>query len=205
MDGVPLAAVLESLLLVSDEPLSLPKAAEILEISEKQAGEALDELAADLKLGERGIQLRSVAGGYRFFTHPAHAHFVEKLVLSWDMRRLTQAALETLAVVAYRQPVTKVTISGIRGVNADGAVASLVAKGLIKEMGREKTAGSPILYGTSRRFLEKFGLDTLKDMPALTEFEPDEGAREEIEAGLGAPQEVGAALETEEGTEVGEA
>lgn len=204
MDGVTPKGVLESLLLVSDEPLHPARVADILEISESEARRALDELAGDLKENDRGVQLRSIAGGYRFFTHPAHAHYVEKLVLSWDTRRLTQAALETLAVVAYRQPATKATIGGVRGVNADGAVASLLAKGLIREMGREKSPGSPILYGTSRLFLEKFGLDALDELPPLTEFEPDQGVRGEIEAGLGAPAESAPAAEVGSKIEDGE-
>lgn len=186
MDGVELKKVLESLLLVSDEPLSPAKAAEVLGVREREAERALDELADDLAKEDRGMQLRRIAGGYRFFTHPGHAHHVEKLVLSWDSRRLTQAALETLAVIAYKQPVTKAAISGIRGVSADGAVASLVAKGLVRELGRDKSAGSPFLYGTSRLFLEKFALNTLRDLPPLADFEPELSARGEIEAGLGA-------------------
>lgn len=183
-------SALESLLVVSDEPLSAGSAAEILEIPESEVRAALDELAEDLRRDERGIQLRQIAGGYRFFTHPAHAHLVEKLVLSWDTRRLTQAALETLAVIAYRQPVTRAIIGSIRGVSADAAVASLLAKGLIKERGRDNTPGAPILYGTSELFLEKFGLNNLKDLPPLTEFEPDPTVRGEIEGGLGAAPEL---------------
>jgi len=192
MEKTEIKSVLESLLVVSDEPLSCGRAAEMLEIGEGEAKAALDELAEDLRREERGIQLRQIAGGYRFFTHPAHAHLVEKLVLSWDTRRLTQAALETLAVIAYRQPVTRAVIGSIRGVSADAAVASLLAKGLIKEMGRDNTPGSPILYGTSELFLEKFGLNTIKDLPPLMEFEPDPTASEEIEAGLGAAPNLGA-------------
>ncbi|HEB12895.1 MAG TPA: SMC-Scp complex subunit ScpB, partial [Actinobacteria bacterium] len=101
---------------------------------------------------------KQVAGGYRLYTHPANASYVEKLVLSWDTRRLTQAALETLAIIAYKQPITKMSISSIRGVNSEGVVASLVLKRIVKEMGREKSPGSPILYGTSNLFLKKFGL-----------------------------------------------
>ncbi len=184
MDRDAIKGALESLLLVSDEPLSPGRAAEVLEVSESEARRALDELGEDLRLTERGVQLRQIAGGYRFFTHPAHAHLVEKLVLSWDSRRLTQAALETLAVVAYRQPVTKAGVSAVRGVGADAAVASLLAKGLIKEMGREKTPGAPIIYGTSELFLERFGLNNLKDLPPLTEFELDPTVRGEVEAAV---------------------
>jgi segregation and condensation protein B len=181
---------LECLLFVSDEPLTVAKAAQMVERSEAETKKALDELAEDLRVQERGIQLRQVAGGYRFYTHPAYAPQVEKLIVSWDTRRLTQATLETLAIIAYKQPVTKTSINAVRGVNSDGAVASLIAKGLIKEMGREKSPGGPILYGTSRLFLEKFGLNSIKDLPPLAEFEPDPAARGDIEAGLGAPEPV---------------
>lgn len=176
--------ILESLLFVCDEPLSIGRAAAVLEKPEAEVKARLEELADDYRRSDRGIQLRRIAGGWRLYTHPGHAAYVEKLVLSWDSRRLTQAALETLAIISYKQPITKVAIGAIRGVNADGAVASLLAKGLIKEMGREKSPGSPILYGTSGFFLEKFGLDSLKDLPPLEEFEPDQMVRGEIEADL---------------------
>ena len=177
-------SILESLLFVCDEPLSLARAAAVVEKSESEVKDGLEELADDFRRGDRGIQLRRVAGGWRLYTHPGHAPYIEKLVISWDSRRLTKATLETLAIIGYKQPITKVSIGGIRGVNSDGAVASLLAKGLIKEMGREKSPGSPILYGTSTLFLEKFGLNSLKDLPPLAEFEPDPMARGEIEAGL---------------------
>lgn len=177
-------SILESLLFVCDEPLSLARAAAVVEKPEAEVKAGLKELADDFRRSDRGIQLRRVAGGWRLYTHPGHAPYIEKLVISWDSRRLTKATLETLAIIAYKQPITKVSIGGIRGVNSDGAVASLLAKGLIKEMGREKSPGSPILYGTSTLFLEKFGLNALKDLPPLAEFEPDPMARGEIEAEL---------------------
>ncbi|MCK4268823.1 MAG: SMC-Scp complex subunit ScpB [Actinomycetia bacterium] len=177
--------ILESLLFVCDEPLTAGQAAKVLEKTEGETRVALDELAKDFVEADRGIQLRKVAHGYRLYTHPANAPFVEKLVVSWDSRRLTRAALETLAIIAYKQPITKISISSIRGVNSDGVVASLTSKGLVKEMGREKSPGAPILYGSSDLFLEKFGLCSLEDLPALEEFEPDSNSRVEIEAGLG--------------------
>ncbi len=189
MDEAPLENILESLLLVSDEPLTTARAAEVLERPEAEIIRALDSLARQLKADERGIQIRKISGGFRLYTHPAYAHYVEQLVKSWDTRRLTQAALETLSIVAYKQPVTKVSVSAIRGVNADAAVASLLAKGLIKEAGREKSPGSPILYGTSKLFLEKLGLNSIRDLPALADFEPDASVRAEIEAGLGVAAE----------------
>ena len=184
MTSANLKSILESLLFVCDEPLSLNRAAQVAGAPEGEVKAALQALADDLRRGERGIQLRRVAGGWRLYTHPGHTPYVEKLIVSWDSRRLTQATLETLAIIAYRQPITKMSIGTVRGVNADGAVASLISKGLVKEIGREKSPGSPILYGTTDLFLEKFGLNTLKDLPPLAEFEPDPTVRGEIEAGL---------------------
>jgi len=172
-----LKSVIESLLIVSDEPLSVKKISQVTEVPPAAIKQSLAELQKELREQNRGFQLRQVGGGYRFFSHPANAQYVEKLVASWDSRRLTQAALETLAVIAYKQPVTKATINLIRGVNSETAIASLLAKGLIKEKGREKSPGSPILYGTTELFLEKFGLTSLTDLPPLAEFE--QGSKEE--------------------------
>lgn len=173
-----LKSIIESLLIVSDEPLSVKKISEVTAKPISEVKKCLKQLQSELAVENRGFQLRQVSGGYRFFSHPAHAEYVEKLVLSWDNRRLTQAALEALAIIAYKQPVTKATVNIIRGVNSETAIASLLAKGLIKEVAREKSPGSPILYGTTDLFLDKFGLTSLTDLPPLAEFEepsrPDE-------------------------------
>lgn len=182
-----LKTVIESLLIVSDEPLSVKKICQITDRSPAEVKKCLNQLADELQAENRGFQLRQVSGGYRFFSHPANAAYVEKLVQSWDKRRLTQAALESLAIIAYKQPVTKATVNAIRGVNSETAIASLLAKGLVKEVGREKSPGSPVLYGTTDLFLEKFGLTSLTDLPPLTEFEQ---MSEEQEAGQPAKVEV---------------
>lgn len=168
-DTAALKSIIESLLIVSDEPLSVKRISQVTGAPETAIKQCLLKLQNELKEQNRGFQLRQVGAGYRFFSHPANAEYVEKLVTSWDNRRLTQAALETLAIVAYKQPVTKATINLIRGVNSETAIASLLAKGLIKEKGREKSPGSPILYGTTELFLEKFGLTSLTDLPPLSE------------------------------------
>lgn len=170
----------EALLFVSDEPVSSAKLAAILEISPVEMDEVLTELAAEYADENRGMQLREVAGGWRFYSHPAYHDLIERYVISWDTRRLSQAGLEVLAIVAYHQPVTRAGINAIRGVNSEGVVSSLVEKGLVREMGRDEAPGNAILYGTTRSFLERFGLKSVKDLPPLEDFAPDEDSREYI-------------------------
>ena len=140
----------------------------------------LAELKVEYEERNRGFQLREVAGGWRLFTHPAFHEQVERFVLSWDTQKLSQAALETLAVIAYHQPVTRETVKGIRGVNSDGVISSLVDKGLVREMGRDPQRGQAIIYGTTTAFLEKFGLRSIRDLPDLEQFAPDERTRQFI-------------------------
>ena len=168
-----LRGALEALLFVSDEPVSAVRLAKVLDCSPGAVDEALANLAEEYREADRGFQLREVAGGWRFYTHPAHHGVIEGYVLSWDTRRLSQAALEALAVVAYHQPVTRQGINAVRGVNSEGVVASLYEKGLVREVGRDRNAGNAILYGTTRNFLEKFGLKDLSELPPIEEFAPD--------------------------------
>ena len=170
----------EALLFVSDEPVSSAKLAAILEISPVEMDEVLTELAAEYADENRGMQLREVAGGWRFYSHPAYHDLIERYVISWDTRRLSQAGLEVLAIIAYHQPVTRAGINAIRGVNSEGVVSSLVEKGLVREMGRDEAPGNAILYGTTRSFLERFGLKSVKDLPPLEDFAPDAESREYI-------------------------
>ncbi len=171
---------LEALLLVSSDPVSASALAQALGIAPGEAASLLAELKVEYEEANRGFQLREVAGGWRLFTHPAYHDQVEAFVLSWDTQKLSQAALETLAVIAYHQPVTRETVKGIRGVNSDGVISSLVDKGLVREMGRDPQRGQAILYGTTSAFLEKFGLRSTKDLPDLEQFAPDEQARQFI-------------------------
>ena len=171
---------LEALLLVSSDPVSASALAQALGIAPGEAASLLAELKVEYEEANRGFQLREVAGGWRLFTHPAYHDQVEAFVLSWDTQKLSQAALETLAVIAYHQPVTRETVKGIRGVNYDGVISSLVDKGLVREMGRDPQRGQAILYGTTNAFLEKFGLRSTKDLPDLEQFAPDEQARQFI-------------------------
>jgi len=180
---------LEALLFVSDEPVSAARLAKVLDASPGAVESALANMAEEYRETNRGFQLREVAGGWRFYTHPAYHAVIESYVLSWDTRRLSQAALEALAVVAYHQPVSRQGINAVRGVNSEGVVASLVEKSLVREIGRDKNAGNAILYGTTRTFLEKFGLKDLTELPPIEEFAPDieteEAIRERLSGGPG--------------------
>ncbi len=171
--GADLKGAVEALLFVSDEPVSAARLAKVLETSPGDVESVLADLAQDYREAERGFQLREVAGGWRLYTHPAYHDVIEAYVLSWDTRRLSQAALEALAVVAYHQPVTRAGVNAVRGVNSEGVIASLIEKGLVKEVGRDKNQGNAILYGTTRTFLEKFGLKDISELPALEQFAPD--------------------------------
>lgn len=180
LDSSSLKGALEAMLLVSSDPVSAPALASILSITPGECASLLAELQVEYQGKNRGIQLREVAGGWRLFTHPAFHEQVEALVLSWDTQRLSQAALETLAVIAYHQPVTREMVKGIRGVNSDGVISSLVDKGLVRELGRDPQHGQAIIYGTTSAFLEKFGLRSTKDLPDLEQFAPDEQSRQFI-------------------------
>jgi segregation and condensation protein B len=177
---VDLKSILESLLFVTDEPLPLKKLADLTGRKPDEVKAALDELKEDLVSGGRGVRLKAIAGGFRLFTDPQNRVYIEKLVLSSEFRRLTQAGLETLAIIAYRQPITRAEMAAIRGVSVDSVLANLLAKGLVKELGKEEVIGRPTLYGTTERFLESFGLESLEELPELEGFEPDEETQRKI-------------------------
>jgi segregation and condensation protein B len=158
---------LEALLFVSDEPITTPVIAQALELDRRAADDLCDRLASQLEARGAGVVLRNVAGGWRLFTHPDIAPEVERFVLSSRQARLTKAALETLAIVAYKQPVTRHQVSSIRGVNSDGVLRALQDKGLVEEAGREETPGRPILLATTPTFLERLGLPSLASLPSL--------------------------------------
>jgi segregation and condensation protein B len=175
-----LKGVLEALLLVSGDPVPATSLSSVLGVAPGEVASALAELAAEYSDANRGFQLREVAGGWRLYTHPAYHDQVEAYVMSWDTRRLSQAALETLAVIAYHQPVSREGVKAIRGVNSDGVISSLADKGLVREVGREDARGGAILYGTTASFLERFGLKNLHDLPDLEDFAPDEESKKFI-------------------------
>lgn len=184
-----IAGAVEAMLFVTDEPVGVITLADMLEVDPKQVEAALVELREGFERDGRGIQLREVAGGWRLYTHPAYHELVEKYVLSWDTRKLSQAALETLAIVAYLQPCTRATVASVRGVNSDSSINSLVEKGLVREAGQADTPGNPTLYATTRGFLEKFGLRSVADLPDLDMYAPDDATRALIRERLSAPGE----------------
>jgi segregation and condensation protein B len=158
---------LESLLFVSDEPVSSTVLAQALDVERREADELCEELSKAYEERRAGIVLRNVAGGWRLTTHPEASPVVEQYVLASRHARLTKAALETLSIVAYKQPVTRHQISAIRGVNSDGVLRALIDRGLVDEVGREDAPGRPMLYGTTPEFLERLGLPSLSALPPL--------------------------------------
>lgn len=186
LDQAQLSGAIEAMLFVTDEPVGVIELADMLEADPKLVEQALVDLREKLEREQRGIQLREVAGGWRLYTHPAYHDLVEKYVLSWDTRKLSQAAMETLAIVAYLQPCTRAGVASVRGVNSDSSINSLVEKGLIREAGQADAPGNPTLYATTRGFLEKFGLRSVSDLPDLDEFAPDDATRQLIRERLSA-------------------
>ncbi|MDP9861976.1 MULTISPECIES: SMC-Scp complex subunit ScpB [Streptosporangium] len=175
-DVVPepdLRAGLEAILLVVDEPVSEMTLAQVLERPTGEVAAALRELSAEYTDSGRGFDLREVAGGWRFYTRAECAALVERFVRDGQQTRLTQAALETLAVVAYRQPVSRARVAAIRGVNSDGVMRTLVTRGLVEEAGTEPESQA-VLYRTSSFFLERMGLRDLDELPELAPFLPDD-------------------------------
>ena len=164
---------IEAILLVVEEPVDPNTLAQVLEVPTDTVVATLRALRTEYVDEGRGFVLREVGGGWRLYTDPGAAPYVERFVLHGRSARLSQAALETLAIVAYKQPVTRARVSEIRGVDADGAVRSLVARGLVEEVGREATPGQPLLYGTTPAFLERLGLDDVSSLPPLPDIVPD--------------------------------
>ena len=177
-------AAIEAVVLAATEPVAPAVLAQLLELPTTRVEELCDELAAEYARDGRGFQLARIAGGYRFQTHPdAHA-YVERFVLEGQTARLSGPALETLAIVAYKQPIARAQISAIRGVNVDATLKTLVARGYIEESGHEHTPGNPTLFSTTREFLERLGLDSLEQLPSLADFVPEAGLVEALERGL---------------------
>ncbi|GAA2120042.1 hypothetical protein GCM10009759_68610 [Kitasatospora saccharophila] len=169
---LPLRAALEAVLMVADEPVAEPRLAAVLDAPVDEVAAVLRELAGEYTAQGRGFELRQVAGGWRFYSRAACSAAVERFVLDGQQARLTQAALETLAVVAYRQPVSRGRVSAVRGVNCDGVMRTLVQRGLVEEAGTEPETGA-ILYRTTNYFLERMGLRGLDELPELAPFLPE--------------------------------
>ena len=160
-------SIVESFLFVNEAPLAVAEMAKVLEVDKKQLEQAIEELIQEYKSRYSGIAIIKVAGGYKMVSAKENSEWVKKLYKSKFRRRLSNAALETLAIIAYRQPVTKLEIESIRGVNAEGTLKNLLEMGLVKITGRKEVVGRPFTYGTTKKFLEHFGLNSLKDLPAL--------------------------------------
>jgi segregation and condensation protein B len=175
---------IEAILMVADEPIEPNLLAQVCEISTATVEELCRELAEHYLADGRGFQLVRVAGGYRYQSHPDLASYVERFVLDGQSARLSAAALETLAIVAYKQPVSRAQVASIRGVNVDGVIRTLQGRGYIVEVGRDPGPGNAVLFGTTTSFLERLGLNSLNELPPLGAFVPDASVVEQLERTL---------------------
>jgi segregation and condensation protein B len=164
--------ILESLLFTSEAPLTISRIREIIpELKPKEIQQAVSYLNAQSQKSGRTFEIQEIAGGYQLFTLPEYADYVDKLFQTKQKSRLTQKALETVAIIAYKQPLTKHEIEEIRGVNVDGVMKTLLSRNLVTISGRAKAPGSPFLYITTKKFLDYFGLNSLEDLPKLKEID----------------------------------
>lgn len=185
MRASEIRSTIEAVLFVADEPVSSSELATLLEVPVTEVERHLEELQAAHDDEGRGIVLRRAAGGWRFTTNPAAALYLERFVAENRNPRITQAALETLAIVAYRQPISRGQVAEIRGVSSESVVKTLIARGLIQEVGRDSGPGNAVLYGTTTAFLERMSIDSIDDLPPLPQFMPDNESVEKMEASLG--------------------
>lgn len=180
-------AALEAILFVTEAPVPVSELAEVLEISKEDVESLLEELNQDMSERGSGLVLRSVSGGWRLYSHPEAYPYLERFSSSATARKLSAAALETLAVVAYRQPVARSQINEIRGVDSDSAVRTLERLGFIEERDRLDLPGNPAVYGTTDRFLEKLGMTSLGELPPLADHIPPAGFVDSLEESLRPP------------------
>jgi segregation and condensation protein B len=180
----PEAAAIEAVLVVATEPVTLRLLSELLEVSMERIEELIEALALEYEQQQRGFEIANVAGGYRFQSHPAYSAYVERFILDDAPQRLSPAALETLAIIAYKQPISRAQIAQIRGVNADGVVRHLQLRGYIEAVGHDDGPGLAVLFGTTTLFLERLGLSGLGDLPPLESFVPDAATVELLESAL---------------------
>lgn len=175
---------IEAIVLVATDPIPDQLLAEVIELSIPTVRRLCGELAESYTAENRGFQFVEVAGGWRYQTHPELAPYIERYVLEGQTARLSSAALETLSIVAYKQPLSRAQMSAIRGVNVDGVLRTLVQKGYVEEIGRDAGPGQATLFGTTELFLERLGLATIHDLPPLGEFVPDASVVEALEMTL---------------------
>lgn len=180
LEAAELHGAVEAILLIVDEPVTSTVLAQVIGVPEAAVQAALEDLRDDYDRAGRGFELRTISGGWRLYTREAFASYVERFVLDGQQARLTQAALETLSVVAYRQPVSRSRVSAVRGVNVDGVMRTLVGRGLVEEAGSEHESGA-VLYRTTPYFLERLGLRDLADLPNLADFLPESTTIDQLE------------------------
>jgi segregation and condensation protein B len=175
---------IEAILMVADSPIEPQLLAQITEVPVAQIDTICRELSAEYEASERGFVIARVAGGYRFQSHADMAPYVERFVLDGQSAKMSAAALETLAIVAYKQPISRAQIASIRGVNVDGVIRTLQTRGYVDEVGRDPGPGNAIMYGTTPAFLEKLGLDSVDQLPPLGAFVPGADVVEQLERTL---------------------
>ncbi len=187
LDRKSIKSAFESMLFIWGQPLPAKDAADTLDVSKKDAIELFNELMEEYEKEDRGIRIRRINESYQFITNPENADAVKRLCTPVKIKRLSQAALEVLAIIAYRQPVTKGEIDAIRGVKCDRVIEGLEKKGLIREKGRSDAVGRPILYATTDMFLKNFGFEDLSELPEIEDLESvmevDEDYEEEPDSG----------------------
>jgi segregation and condensation protein B len=188
---------LEAVVMVAADPVPPQMLAQLLEISVDRVESACAALAAEYEAQHRGFVLVRVAGGYRYQSHPEASPYVERYVLEGQSARLSNAALETLAIVAYKQPLSRAQVASIRGVNVDGVMRTLTHRGLVAEVARDPGPGQAVLYGTTPLFLERLGLDSLDDLPAIASFVPGADVVEALEHSLRVEPDAAPAAEPE--------
>jgi segregation and condensation protein B len=182
--SVEMKRALEAIVMVADSPLESEMLAELTELNVDKVDALLVELAAEYAQQVRGFQLVRVAGGWRYQSHPDQSPYVERFVLDGQSAKLSAAALETLAIVAYKQPISRAQIAAIRGVSVDGVVRTIEQRGYIGEVARDPGPGQAVLFGTTPAFLERMGIDSLSDLPAIADFVPGADVVEALEHGL---------------------
>jgi segregation and condensation protein B len=171
MPGDNVKSVIEALLFASEKPLTIEQVKKVLDnLEATQIRKVFEELKADYEQSNRGVRISEIAGGFQMITATAFAPFLKKLYKERNVERLSKPALETLAIIAYKQPVTKIEIESLRNVNIDGVIKNLLDKYLVRIAGRKKAPGRPYVFGTTRKFLEYFGLKSLDELPKVEEF-----------------------------------
>jgi segregation and condensation protein B len=175
---------IEAVLMVAEAPVEPSLLAQLLEVSPARVATLCEDLSESYRRQRRGFVLVRVAGGYRFQSHPDLAPYIERFVLEGQSARLSAAALETLAIVAYKQPISRAQVASIRGVSADGVLRTLCQRGYVAEVARDPGPGQAVLYGTTPLLLERLGLDKIEDLPALGDFVPGPEVMDALEQGL---------------------